>query len=149
MVKITALIALALLACTPKAIQIEPNPEMAVEIEPPQQYNIWLQEVTGCVLFTAQKDTTFEVVRIVPDAGELTWIILSSERSDGTIPCIRGGIVYSCYGISHPDTIILSAQYARHMPTVKHEIMHLLVDSPRETHLGPHGPPWGFCEYLW
>jgi hypothetical protein len=138
-----------LLSCTPKSTNNDLAPTMAVEVNPPPIYNQWLGEVEGCVLYMAQFDTTFKVVKLYNDASELKWIILSSERDNGTIPCIKDGVEHSCFALSHPDTIVLSAQYARSMPVVKHELMHQIVDAPGEAVLGPHGAPWGMCEYLW
>lgn len=148
--KIWIALALVLLACgVPKPTSNDLQPEMAVQVQPPTQYNNWLLEVEACVVYISQQDTSFKVVKLFHDAHELTWIILSSERDNGTIPCVKDGVEHSCFGLSHPDTVVVSAQYARNMAVIKHEIMHQIVDSPRETVLGPHGPPWGFCEFLW
>ena len=141
----------ALLSCTPSGYtpNNELKPELAAQIQPPPQYTQWLLEVEGCVQFVALNDTTIHIVKLPTDATAFSWFVLSSERDNGTIPCVVDGQAHSCFALSKPDSIVVSAQFAKSMAVIKHELMHQIVDTPRERVLGPHGPPWGFCEYLW
>ena len=142
-------IALVLSACVLFTKAPAPRPVWFYGITPHPVYQEWLVEVQRCAVETAKIDSAFEVVRLLESIEEVTWMVVPTEMPDGTFQWPNGRFYYGMrVGPAGKDTIFLSGQGLLRKWLVKHELLHVIVDSPTETSENGHGRPWGFCEYV-
>jgi hypothetical protein len=158
MKRIALALALLLLGCArPTAnVATSPEPLLGFGYGAPPEYVQWVAEVQSCVRQIAALDAAhavetntpraFEIDHFIEDMSEVQFFAVPTERGDGTFTCPQG---FQCWGITFTpaDVIYLSAQRIMDPVTVKHEIMHIIVESAGEHDVPYHGLPWGLCEY--
>lgn len=139
------MIASACVACRHSAPVTQPTLLTVIRVPPPAAYNVWLDQVKGCLQYLLRADSTlpFHVVIWPASVDSLTWLATPTEDADGGFPC-RGE---RCLGMTRHDSVVVSGQQLGNPVVVKHELLHVLVDSPTESQR-PHGLPWGFCEFV-
>ena len=116
---------------------------------PPPAYAIWSEEVAQCVAELARTNTSFTVVDTTTTVADVVWLAVATERGDATFSWgVKSGYYAFRAGPPGHDTIALAAPLLLVPRVIKHEIMHIKVDSPREDVWLGHGLPWGLCEYL-
>lgn len=151
-------IALALLVgCASPRVRT-PEPLIGFGYSAPIEYLTWIGEAQNCVQQIALLDSVraeesgapraFTVDHLIHKASELRFYAIPTERADGTFTCPQG---FQCWGVAIAEAsgpaIYLSAQRAMDRVTVKHEVMHVIVESAGEDSVPYHGVPWGLCEY--
>lgn len=140
------MIASSCFACRrPGPVTPQPTLLTVVRVPPPAVYALWLEQLKGCLQYLLRADSTlaFHVVAWHSSVDSLVWFGTPTEEPDGGFPC-RGE---RCLGMTRRDSVVISAQQLGNPVVVKHELLHVLVDSPTES-ARPHGLPWGFCEFV-
>lgn len=142
-------LALVLSACVLFTKPTNTRPIAFYTVLPHPLYQQWLLEVQSCAVETAKVDSSFRVVKLLTSVDEITWLIIPTEMPDGTFQWGNGRYYYGMrVGPIDSDTIFLSGQGLMRKWLVKHELLHVIVDSPTETRETGHGRPWGFCEFI-
>ena len=143
------LLALLLSACVLFTKPNDLRPVWAYTVSPHPIYQEWLIEVQLCAVLAARIDSAFTIEHLVHNVEEVVWMVVPTEMADGTFRWPNGKFYYGMrVGSVGNDTIFLSGQRLMRKWLVKHELLHVIVDSPTETSDNGHGRPWGFCEYL-
>ena len=138
---------LACLSCGVRLVRAAPDPLLyAYHIYPYPFYQQWLAEVRFCALDAARSDDAFQIdtSRLRYTIDSLDWFAVPTERPDGRFAW-RGKLMS---GAIDGDSVYLSGQGLYYRRLVKHELLHVLVNSPTENTYGEHGRPWGYCENL-
>ena len=139
-----------LTTCIVKRAPPPPIPVSTYSFDPAPIYDQWLAEVQFCAIATARTDASFHIVHVLDSVGSIKWFVVPTERQDGAFLWHDGGayngIRTGLVGVA--DTIFLSGQRMLDRRVVKHELLHIIVDSPTERINGMHGRPWGFCEFI-
>ena len=151
-----AVLLVLLLACAhPVAHSLEPYRVPGFTFTPPAIYITWFAQAHNCAfrLRAVMGDSAnFTVDSQAVDLSTITWVGVPTERMDqrflGAISPKRDSMYVWGMTSGHGDTVWLSAQRLESEILVKHEAMHIFVQSPTEFNYGPHGLPWGFCEWL-
>lgn len=136
-------------------VAVAPEPLVGFGYAAPAEYYDWIAQVQTCVTQIAALDSVraeqtgtpraFEIDHLIRDIAELHFFAIPTERADGTFTCPQG---FPCWGVAiAPGDIYLSAQRVMDRVTVKHEVMHIIVNSEGEHDVPYHGVPWGLCEY--
>ena len=125
------------------------------QFAPPPLYVAWFAQAHNCAARLREllgDSAAFTVESEAVDVNRITWIAVPTERPDGRFLGMFSPKRDSIYvwGLTavRGDTIWLPAQRLESSVIVKHEAMHVFVQSPSELNFGPHGLPWGFCEWL-
>lgn len=125
-----------------------PELRFLAEFPPPPEYFIWATEVANCVRILDPLDSTWTSERLDATPDSIVWVAVPSERPDGSFE-IKGlrylGLRIGAVGA---DTIFVSGQHMLSKSLIKHELMHVYVNSETERTHGAHGPPWGLCEFV-
>ena len=152
-----AVLLLGLSCCARGPVPLLPAPYRipGFSITPPPTYALWFAQAHNCAfrLRSIMGDSArFTVDAQAVDLSQITWIAVPTERPDGRF---AAGVFLNrdslfVYGMTsgQGDTIWLPAPRLDATWIVKHEAMHVFVQSPSELNYGPHGLPWGFCEFL-
>src|SRR3990167_4584273 len=106
----------------------------------PPAYAIWSEEVAQCVAELARTNTSFTVVDTTTTVADVVWLAVATERGDATFSWgVKSGYYAFRAGPPGHDTIALAAPLLLVPRVIKHEIMHIKVDSPREDVWLGHG----------
>lgn len=138
----------------PVTIRPEPYRIPGFAFDPPAIYFTWFGQAHNCALRLHEilGDTAhYTVDASAANLGAITFIAVPTERPDGRFVAAltnKGELLVSGMTSAHGDTIWLPAPHLQTEWLVKHEAMHVFVQSPSELNYGPHGLPWGFCEML-
>lgn len=143
-------------ACSAHPAQFRPVPYRipGFAFAPPLAYVEWIAQAHNCAyrLRVILGDSArFTVDAEAMDLSRITWIAVPTERRDERFAAalVRGDSLF-VLGMTSAggDTIWLPAPRLESSVLVKHEAMHVFVQSSSEVNYGPHGLPWGFCEFL-
>lgn len=139
----------------PKPAQLHPYRIPGFEITPPAIYLTWIAQAHNCAfrLRAVLGDSAqFTVDADAIDLSKITWIAVPTERRDrsfvGEISPKGDSLRVAGLTSARADTIWIAAPLLEVGEVVKHEAMHVFVHSVSEFNYGPHGLPWGFCEWL-
>lgn len=124
--------------------------EFDIPIYATETHQKMLAEVIGCAVWVRSFYNTFDIRDTIPNVGMIVWRAVPTEFPDGGFLCTRRvGICWgeTFDGDSLRPVIRLSARLMHRVPLIKHELLHIVVQSKGEDHVPDHGLPWGFCEW--
>jgi len=141
------------MSCCAPAFQEDPPIPPAgnaydVTIFPGQLHQQWLAEVVDCATAIHAISPTYAIRDTVPSVWHIAWRAVPTEHPLGGFACTNR--VGMCWGETFEGDSILIRISARALAVkslIKHELLHVVVDSPNELHVPDHGLPWGFCEW--